>query len=71
MHSYNFCTGAYHLTNFLVLDNILHSALCFQSLTFNLCFGFEIVIDLDRPVPWSCALCAYIILGYVYSFEIA
>ena len=48
MHSYNICTGAYHLTKFLVLDYTPHSALCFQTLTFGLCFRFETVIDLDQ-----------------------
>ena len=48
MHSYNLCTGAYHLTKFLVLDSIPHSALYFQTLTFHLCFGVETVIGLDQ-----------------------
>ena len=48
MHSHNLCTGAYHLTKFLVLDSIPHSALYFQTLTFHLCFWFETVIDPDQ-----------------------
>ena len=47
MHSYNLGTGAYHLTNFLVMDSISHSASYFRTLTFHVCFEFETVIDLQ------------------------
>ena len=50
MHTYSLCTGAYHLTKFLVSDSIPHSALYFQTLIFYLCFGFETVIDLDQYI---------------------
>ena len=63
MHSDNFCTGGYHLTKFLVLDSISHLALCFSTLTFHLCLGFEIVIELDiytGLVPFVLALCLHV-----------
>ena len=58
MHSYNPCTGAYHLTKFLVLDSISCS-----TLPFHLCFGFETVIDLDQYtglVPCVLAICLHV-----------
>ena len=72
MHSYNICTGAYHLTKFLVFDYTAYSALYLQTLTFWLCFRFETVTDLDQyNDQWSFALCACIMLVCVHSFEIA
>ena len=63
MHSYNLCTGAYHLTKFLVLDSISHSTLYFWTLTLHMCLGFETVIDLDQYtglVPCVHALCFHV-----------
>ena len=63
MHSDNHCTGAYHLTTFLVLDSILCSASYFLTLTFHLCFGFETVIDPDQYtglVPCVIAICLHV-----------
>ena len=69
MHSYNLCTGAYHLTKFLVLDGISRSVSCFLTLAFHLCFEFETVIDLDQYT--GLVTCVCIMLACVYSFDIA
>ena len=61
MHSYNLCNGTYHLTKFLVLDSISHSASYCQTFIFHLCFGFETVIDLNQDNGIvSCTLALYL-----------
>ena len=64
MHSYNLCTGAYHLTKFLVLDGISRSAACFLTLAFHLCFEFETVIDLDQYT--GLVTCVFALCLHVY-----
>ena len=70
MHSYNLCTGTYHLIKFLVLDRISHSALYFWTLTFHLCLVFETVLVLDQYTGLvSCvlALCLHVYVGEKYT----
>ena len=65
MHSYNLCTGAYHLTKFLVLDGISRSAACFLTLAFHLCFEFETVIDLDQYTGLVTCVFAFCLHVYI------